>query len=230
MSSSIFNKHTILLIQSNFIKAVAGYHMINTMPINETMWEEIHSMVFTACNIEILSKSNGSHAPGMDIHSSIGKFSNKSAKYLSKKNNFKISSYRLTTLCDSKNCGNIIDIVNEINNKKNFDYYSFILRRENEKTETIDYDWLIIPSDYQVLNPSSYEWSPTMGKKNNDEQVGWHTNKINGCKMYINFSMSSQLWIHVEMFDEIKQFIVASSSVKNKSTYNYIDLLNKLNI
>ena len=47
--------------------------------------------------------------------------------------------------------------------------------------------------------------------------------------MSIVFSMSSQLWIHIEMTEEIKKFIIASAYVENKPKYNYIDLIDKLN-
>lgn len=46
--------------------------------------------------------------------------------------------------------------------------------------------------------------------------------------MSITFCMSSQLWIHIEMTEEIKKFIVASAVVENKPKYNYIDLYDKL--
>jgi hypothetical protein len=80
------------------------------------------------------------------------------------------------------------------------------------------------------MDPSSYLWEETIGKrgKNKDAQVGWNTNEINGSKMSIVFSMSSQLWIHIEMTEEIKQFIVATAVVENKPKYNYIDLVDKL--
>jgi hypothetical protein len=64
--------------------------------------------------------------------------------------------------------------------------------------------------------------------KNKDVQVGWSTNEINGCRMGVTFSMSSQLWIHVNMTDEIKQFIVAKAVVSNKPCYNYIEIAEKL--
>ena len=88
----------------------------------------------------------------------------------------------------------------------------------------------MIPSNYLILDPCSYTWEPTFGKrgKNKDTQVGWNTNEINGSKMSITFSMSSQLWIHIEMTEEIKKFIIASAVVENKPEYNYIDLLDKL--
>jgi hypothetical protein len=181
--------------------------------------------------INIYSKSDGSHSSGMDIHCSLGRISNKSAKYSNNKTYIDISSYRLTTICNEKNCGTPIDFITEINRRKNFDYYSFIIRDENANSEKIYYDWLLIPSNYIILDPSSYIWKPTIGKKgkNKDTQIGWNTNEIKGCRMSITFSMSSQLWIHIVLTDEIKKFIVASANVENKPKYNYISLMDILN-
>ena len=148
-----------------------------------------------------------------------------------KKKSVDISSYRLTTVCNAKNCGTPQEIIQEINSRKNFDYYSFIIRDDVcGVANQISYDWFIIPSNYLVLDPSSYTWEPTIGKrgKNKDTQVGWHTNEINGCKMTITFSMSSQLWMHINMNDEIKKFIVANAVVTNKPSYNYIQLSEKI--
>jgi hypothetical protein len=219
------------LININFNKCVTGYHLINSSSINETIWEDINSIIFSSSGIEIYSKSEGSHLSGMDINCSLGKISNKSAKYSNNKKSFDISSYRLTTVCSNKKCGSPNEIIEEINRRKNFDYYSFIIRDESD-TDNISYDWLLIPSNYLILDPSSYSWQPTIGKrgKNKDTQVGWNTNTINGCKMSITFSMSSQLWIHIEMREEVKQFIIARTTVKNKPKYNYINLLDKLNM
>ena len=166
----------------------------------------------------------------MDINCSLGRISNKSAKYSKNKKSIDISSYRLTGVCSEKECGTSTEIIKEINKRKNFDYYSLIVRDESHN-ENICYDWLLIPSNHLILNPSSYDWQPKIGKigKNKNTQVGWNTNKINGCKMSITFSMSSQLWIHIEMTEEIKNFIVASAVVENKPKYNYIDLFDKLN-
>ena len=216
-------------INANFQKCATGYHMVNSAPMNETIWEEINSIVFSSVGIEVFSSSSGSHAPGMDINCSLGGISNKSAKYEQNRRSISISSYRLTTVCSDKSCGEPADIIREINSRKNFTYYSIIVRDETVKTD-ISYDWLLIPADHQVLNPASYEWVPTIGKrgKNKDAQVGWNTNTINGCKMSITFSMSSQLWIHVEMSEEIRQFVVASATVSNKPKYNYIQLVDML--
>jgi len=218
------------LIDTNFKKCVKCYHLINSSSINEKIWEDINAVIFSSLGIEIYSKSDGSHLSGMDINSSLGRISNKSAKYSKNKKSIDISSYRLTTVCSEKNCGTPAEIIDEINKRENFDYYSFIVRDETDN-DTISYDWLLIPSNHIVLDPSSYIWEPTIGKrgKNKDTQVGWNTNEINGSKMSITFSMSSQLWMHIEMTEEIKKFIIASAIVENKQKYNYIDLFDKLN-
>lgn len=217
------------LIDVNFKKCVKCYHLINSSSINETIWEDINSIIFSSLGIEIYSKSDGSHLSGMDINCSLGRISNKSAKYSNNKKSIDISSYRLTTVCSENKCGTPEEIIEEINKRKNFDYYSFIVRDESD-SENISYDWLLMPSNYLILEPSAYVWEPTIGKrgKKTNTQVGWNTNKINGCKMSITFSMSSQLWIHIEMTQDIKKFIISSAIVENKPKYNYIELLDKL--
>jgi hypothetical protein len=128
------NTHSLLL---HFTNCVKGYHLINSEPINETIWETINEQVLTLSGYTVHHTSKGSHAPGCDIQSSFGTLSNKSAKYDKLKKNFSISSYRLTTVCSDKNCGNIQDILIEINRRKNFQFYSFLVRQENE-TENND--------------------------------------------------------------------------------------------
>jgi hypothetical protein len=219
----------IKLLEENFKKCVKGYHLINSSPIIEKIWEHINANLFVSVGIDVQSKSNGSHAPGMDIQCSIGGISNKSGKYSNGKQKIDISSYRLTTVCNSKKYGTPEEIIQEINKKKNFDYYSFIIRDETHD-DLISYDWFLIPSNYSVLDPSCYTWMPMIGKrgKNKDEQIGWTTNEINGCKMGITFSMSSQLWIHINITEELKKFIIASTVVTNKPCYNYIEIVDKL--
>jgi hypothetical protein len=219
-----------ILLEENFKKCVKGYHLINSSPIIEKIWEDINANLFTSVGIDVISKSNGSHAPGMDIQCALGGISNKSGKYYNDKKSIDISSYRLTTVCNAKNCGTPQEIIQEINKRKNFDYYSIIIRDDSNDANQISYDWLLIPSNYLVLDPSSYTWEPMIGKrgKNKDVQVGWSTNEINGCRMGVTFSMSSQLWIHVNMTDEIKKFIVAKTVVSNKPCYNYIEIAEKL--
>ena len=219
-------------IKANFNKCVHGYHLVNVSSINETVWEDINALVFTSVGIEVFSKSDGSHSPGMDIQSSIGGLSNKSAKYSKNNKSFDISSYRLTTVCDGKNCGTPAAIIEEINSRKNFTYYSFMVRDELSVEGSITYDWILIPSDHPLLNPALYTWEPTVGKrgKGKDVQVGWNTNVVNGCSMKISFSMSSQLWMHIEMTEELKKYVIASSTVSNKPTFNYIQLFDKENL
>lgn len=175
-----------------FKKCVVGYHLMNASPINETVWEDLNELILTACGVEVINKSNESHLPGMDINCSLGRLSNKSAKYYNKKN-ISISSYRLTTVCSDRKCGTPEDIIKEINKRKNFDFYSCIIRDENKENNTIKYDWLMVPANYTILDPSSYDWILTIGQKGDKKniQVGWNTNEIDGSKMRIVFSMSS---------------------------------------
>jgi len=213
------------LFRENFTKCVRGYHLINDDPIKETPWEDINAIIMTASGLKVDSQSNGSHKSGGDISCSMGSFSNKSTQYDSADNNsFKISSYRLTTVCSDKSPGAIEDIIAEINKRKNFTYYSIIVRRDND-TEIL-YDWYLIPSDFPALDPASYQWRPKLGKtgKNKDTIVGWETDVLNGSKMSITFSMSSQLWLDVSVTEEMRQFIVGSCRVSRGRKYNYIQL------
>jgi len=214
------------LLQENFNKCVSGYHVVSDKPINEAIWEDINTQVMKHSGVSVYSEANGSHAPGMDIDCSIGKLSAKSAKY--KKDYFSVSSYRLTTVCSAQNCGNKEDIIKEIDRRKNGDYYSCVVRDETK--DRIKYDWILVPSSCSVFDASSYDWVPKIGKrgKNKGCQVGWNTNRINGCCMTITFSMSSQLWMHIKNTEELKDFVVASCSVSNKAEYGYIDLFDAL--
>ena len=139
---------------NNFTKCVTGYHFINTEPVNETVWEAINCQVLELSGCPVQKTSSGSHSPGQDILCGLGGLSNKSAKYSKKRTEFAISSYRLTTVCSDKDCGNVESIVQEINSRKNYDYYSFIVREEKE--DEIYYDWYLIPADHTALSPSSY--------------------------------------------------------------------------
>lgn len=211
-------------LSKNFTKCVCGYHLVNNEPIKEAPWEQINAIIIEESGYKVISQSNGSHKSGVDLSCSLGSFSNKSTKYKNNKNSFTISSYRLTTVCSDKTPGNIEDIIKEINYRKNFTYYSIIVREESDNH--ILYDWYLIPSDYYVLDPSSYKWHAKIGKngKNKSLETGWETNTINGSSMSITFSMSSQLWIDLHITEEMKQFIIGSCSVKIGRKYNYIQL------
>jgi hypothetical protein len=45
--------------------------------------------------------------------------------------------------------------------------------------------------------------------------------------MSITFSMSSQLWIHLTITEDMKKFIVGSCTVKVGKKFNYIELYDK---
>jgi hypothetical protein len=214
-------------LSDNFTKCVKGYHLINDDPIKETPWEDINAQVLAASGCIINSQSKGSHKSGADLSCSFGAFSNKSTQYEIGNKSFKISSYRLTTVCSDKTPGKIEDIIAEINSRKNFKFYSIIVRYENDNE--IQYDWYVIPSDYPQLNPSSYKWTQKVGKqgKNKGMTTGWETNTIEGSSMSITFSMSSQLWLDIVIIEEMKKFIIASCKVNKGRKLNYIQLYNR---
>lgn len=208
----------------NFRRCVMGYHLINSDPINETVWETINSQILELSGCEVQQMSSGSHSSGRDITCGLGGLSNKSAKYTKGKSEFCISSYRLTTVCSDKNCGTVSDIIQEIKSRKNYDYYSFMVRDENPTN--ISYDWYMIPADYPALNPECYVWEPMLGQRGKKigEQVGWKTNEIDGSKMTIMFSMSSQLWLTLAVTEDLKKYIVSTCIVGRKPMYNYVDI------
>ena len=191
----------------NFEGAVKGFHLVNNKSIDKTSWKVLNSIVLKRSGISILTDYS----------------SGKTAKYsyTNGKKFFKISSYRLTTVCTDKNPGNIEDIHTEIEKRKTFKYYSILLREE--KDEVISYDWYLIPSDFYIFEPSTYDWKQQLGKKK-DTIIGWETNVINGSKMSISFSMYSQLWIEVELTTEIKQFLVSSHTARSRSEIDYFQL------
>lgn len=197
--------------------------MINTDPIKEAVWEQINSLVFAYSGMEVLSQACGSHSPGCDIETTSGKFSNKSAKYEKGCSEFSISSYRMTAVTSAESPGTPEEICAEIIKRKNFDYYSVILREELPNGG-FRYDWFMIPSDYTSFNPNSSDWVPTLGKrgKNAGKQIGWETKDGN---MSISFSMSSQLWIFLKATEELNQFIVATTTYDGaKPKLDYITL------
>ena len=219
-----------LQLCDSFTKCVYGYHLINNDPIKEAVWEEINRIVLEHSGCPVQSQSCGSHAPGADLTCSLGRFSNKSTKWSGggKKGTFDISSYRLTSVCSDKTPGYVTTILAEIQRRKNFEYYSIIVREEI--ADNIKYDWYLLPSDYPAVNPESYEWKPKIGKqgKNKDAVVGWETNVVDGSHMSITFSMSSQLWMYIQVTEAMKEFVVGTCSVKKGRKYDYIQLLELL--
>ena len=221
---SIMDASVLANLATNFTKCVKGYHLINDDPIKEARWEDINAIILNASGCAVNSQSDGSHRSGVDLNCSLGSFSNKSTQLEKGDKSFTLSSYRLTTVCSDKDAGNIESIITEINKRKNFDYYSIIARIDTK--DKIKYDWFLIPSDYPSLNPASYNWYPQIGKngKNKDAVIGWKTNTLDGSYMSITFSMSSQLWIHINITEDMKKHIVGSCIVNRKRMYNYIEL------
>jgi len=213
------------VLGDNFAKCVKGYHLINVDPIKESPWEDINVIVMKASGCVVKSQASGSHKSGADISCSLGDFSNKSSQYAA--GSFDISSYRLSSVCSDKSPGKIEDIIAEINRRKNFNYYSIIVREEQDGQ--FQYEWYLIPSDLPELNPESYTWRPSVGKtgKHKNEVTGWETDERNGSSMSITFSMSSQLWIHLHVTEEMKQYIVGSCRVEIGRKYNYIELFER---
>ena len=209
-------------LSANFTKCVKGYHLINDDPIKESPWENINVQILNASGCPVEAQSNGSHKPGADLQCVLGGLSNKSTQY--EASGFKLSSYRLTTVCSDKNPGTIEAIMAEINRRKDFAYYSIIVR--NEQADKISYDWFMIPADYAPFNPATYKWSPKLGKtgKNKGVVTGWQTDVVNGSSMSITFSMSSQLWMDIHLTDDIKKYIIGSVTVSKGRKYNYIQL------
>ena len=198
--------------------------MIIDDPIKESPWEDINAQILSAAGCSVNAQSNGSHKPGADLICSLGNFSNKSTQYESNKTMFKVSSYRLTCVCSDKTPGDVTTILTEINRRKNFNYYSIIVRDETD--DTLLYDWYLIPADFPALNPSHYTWSPKEGKKGKKkgDVTGWETNTVDGSSMSITFSMSSQLWMNVNVTEDLKKCIIASASVKKGRKCNFIQL------
>ena len=211
----------VAVLGANFAKCVQGYHLVNEDPIKESPWEDINAIILNASGCTVKSQASGSHKSGADLSCSLGDFSNKSSQYSG--SSFGISSYRLSTV--SK--GQIEDIITEINRRKNFNYYSIIVRSEQDNK--YHYDWYLIPSDLPELNPGSYTWRPSLGKtaKNKGEITGWETDDLNGSSMSITFSMSSQLWMYLSITEEMKKYIVGSCNVNIGRKYNYIQLFER---
>jgi hypothetical protein len=226
---SVLSEEKLSQLGSSFNLCVQGYHLINSDPIKESVWESINAQVLVASGIQVSEQSNGSHSSGSDISCAIGNLSNKSAKYEdSSRASFSISSYRLSSVCSAANCGTIPEIVAEIDKRKNFEYYSVIVREEDSMK--YHYTWYLIPSDYAPLNPHSYDWAPSIGKRgaNKGKQVGWETNTVSGSTMKISFSMSSQLWMHLAITEDMDKFVVGRATAPSQKRYNYIELFGML--
>jgi hypothetical protein len=201
-----------------FADSLRGYHLINTDPVKEHIWEAINTEILEAASLKV-DRRPGSHKSGKDIVSDLGSFSNKTAKY--KGDILPISSYRLTKFFSAGNV-QMDSIVSEINKRKNFGYYSIIARAEDGNK--ITYEWYIIDANHRLLNPGSYRWEKSLGR--NGIETGWKTDIVEGSFMTITHSMSSQLWIHLKPSPEMKRNIVAHCEIdiSQRATLTHIQL------
>jgi len=191
---------------------MTGYHQFTKHPLKEANWEIANEEIMRFNpDIEILLTASGSHASGGDIKTRHFSLSNKTTKMTgpssstsvsstsasstsTSKMTMAISSYRLGNKCNAKNIGNIADILEEIRvRNKSFDHYSILAREQN-----IKYTWYMIPKTNPAVDVTSYEWSIMYKKGGNTIPIGYKTNIINGCRMEIRFSMSSQLWMYIK--------------------------------
>lgn len=195
-------------LNSQFASVITGYHMVNTMPIKESVWEEINCDIVRGV-FSIADKANGNHISGKDMKFDNLNISNKSAK--TEGNNISISSYRLTTVCNDKNIGDENTIIEEIKKRdKSFEYYSLLLRTEKEKS-IIEYKWYIIPKNCYVFNIDKLE--PKYGKvgSKKGEIVGWQSKYCD-----ITFSMSSQLWYKFDI-KHIEKYEICNTTIDNSN-------------
>ena len=136
-----------MTIKENFSNEIRGYHLINSAPIKESVWEEINCNIVNKI-LSVTDKANGNHVSGKDNKYHKWNISNKSTKIDCKL--VKISSYRLTSVCTDKEPGEKEKIIDEIESRdKSFDYYSILLRKEEDNY--IEYNWYIIPKDYYIF-------------------------------------------------------------------------------
>lgn len=127
----------------------------------------------------------GSHKPGKDQEVYGESVSSKSAKL--EDNNFKISSYRLTT------CETIEDFIYEIKKRdKSFTKYLVCLTEVIEKKHIVRWGFI----DKSKTDISNVEWNYVYGKSGRKSKLQSNDEKFN-----IHFSMSNQLWINLTIDD-----------------------------
>lgn len=214
-------------IIEKFNKEIYGYHLINETPIKESVWEEINKNI-VSIKCKVYDEACGNHLSGKDNRFNNWNISNKTGK-ISNYNNIKLSSYRLTSVCNQKEPGNIEEIKNEIYKRdKNFEYYSLLLRDENKNI--IKYFWFLIPKEHYIFKIDN-QWFQKIGQKgkNKYKQIGWISKN-----MSIEFNMSSQLWFNFN-FNDINEYLISTTqinknNIKKLCYSDIIDLIIKNNI
>lgn len=205
-------------LQPQFASVIKGYHMINTTPIKESVWEEINcDIVRHICTIA--DQANGNHKSGKDNRFDNINISNKSTKQNG--NNISISSYRLSSVCSDNHNGTSQDIINEIEKRdKSFEYYSILIRDEKEDSKIL-YKWYIIPKNCHLFKIHSLTHKIGKIGKKKDKIIGWQSDYCS-----ITFSMSSQLWFHFNI-EDIEKYKICQTEVDNsKPKLNYSQIYN----
>ncbi len=207
-------------MDDKFHKFIHGWHMINSVPIKEAIWESINSgIVSYQCSVTCEAKGN--HVPGIDNCFDGCGISNKTAK--SDGVTISMSSYRLTGVCNDENPGNEQEIINEIKKRnENFHYHSLLIRHETETI--IEYIWFMIPKDSDVFAIDTLDQKIGIKGDKKGQVVGW---KSQNCD--ITFSMSSQLWYKFDI-KKIEKYKICSTKVDNsKPKINYSQIYNLFN-
>ena len=193
-------------LKGDFSKTLNGYHMVNKAPIKEAVWEEVNCDIAKS-SFSISDEAKGNHASGKDNRFDNINISNKSTKV--EGTNISISSYRLTTVCNDKDTGIPVNIIEEIRKRdSSFDYCSLLVRDETENS-FIKYMWYIIPKDCHLFRIDNLNHKIGKRGKKKDEIIGWESKYSS-----ITFSMSSQLWYNFSI-DEIKKYMVCYTEVDN---------------
>lgn len=209
-----------------FSATITGYHLLNEDIIRHAVWEHINKQVYNNLGVEVMETANNGHAPGMDIVCAEGRLSNKTSNLSVSKGvtSTSISSYRLGKEINHKAENTQEQICEFINSKKNFDFYSLLTHREVEGGK-VEYRWYMIPSSHPSVNPDTYTWEKVYGKTARTKGIftGWQTDSVNGSSMSITFSMSSQLWMKVDLTN-MDEYIRESIVVSPKPVMDYAAL------
>lgn len=225
--TNIFYRFKNKKIYEKFKKELIGYHIVNDDDLKESRWEEINcNIVCDFHKIDEEEKAKGNHFSGKDNKIDNWNISNKSVKVNIEKGKKKISlsSYRLTSVCSENNPNNIDDILKEISNRDNsYEYYSIISREKNG--QNIRYIWYIIPKKFKLINPNKQIWKMSYGKQGKRKGLinGWESEN-----MKIIFSMSSQLWIDLNL-EDIEKYKIHEINVDTTKIpkITYSDLYDK---
>jgi hypothetical protein len=216
--------HTLLRqkeVKKRFKQEILGYHMINSNPVKESVWEDINANIVSD-HCVITEQALGNHLSGIDMKFNNWRISNKTAKISG--NRIRLSSYRLTSVCNNRNIGCKDDIVDEIERRDGtFDYYSLLLRSESNNILT--YNWYVVPNDILIFDAGAHGWEYKLKKDDGTTVTGWKSKYMD-----ITFSMSSQLWYRFDESDiEDYKILDVEVDLYNETQLRYSDIYKLLN-